>query len=802
MLKEHAANEPHTCWECRSLSYFENTALFPLTDLFQRLLQFYAEDTPDAKLEKLKHALSQYRVSLEEFVQLFAPLLALPVPENRYPRLNLSPQRMRQRTLEALVAILLEQAERQPVLFILEDLHWTDPTTLELLNLVIEQIPTTSILTLLTCRPHFQPAWHHRSYITEMTLNHLSQAQVEQIVTGMSDGKTLPQEVLVQIVAKTDGVPLYVEECTKSLLESGQLTVIDGHYELLGSLSTLAIPATLQDSLMARLDRLVTAKAVAQYAAVIGRQFAYDLLQAVSQLDEATLQRELGRLVEAEIVYQRGLPPQATYAFKHALIQDAAYESLLKRTRQQYHQRIAQVLEEQFLETVEGQPELLAHHYTEAGLTEQAVGYWHKAGQRAGERLAHVEAIAYLHQGLALLQTLPETPERNQQELPVHLALGTSLIATKGSAAPEVAQTYSRAQQLCQHRDDPHRLFPALRGLWNYYNARAELQTAQALGERLLTLAEPTHNSAMLVASHEVLGRTLFWLGAVAAAHTHFTQGIALYTPQQRRASAFLYGVDAGVICQSYAAWTLWYLGAPDQGLTWSQDAVRLAQGMAHPYSLSFALRGATMFHQLRREVRATQEHAEALISLTTEQDFPHWITQGAILRGWALVHQGQAKEGIEQMHQGLGAHRATGAEIVRPYFLALLAEVRSLIGQPESGLMALADALTLVDKTGERWYEPELYRLKGALLLQQSPDNQADAETCFQHALEITRHQQAKSLELRAATSLARLWQQQGKRQDAHDLLAPVYGWFTEGFDTVDLQEAKALLDALSEGR
>ena len=330
MLKDHVANEPHMRWECRSSEYSQNTALFPLTDLFQRLLQFQAEETPDEKLGKLEQTLSQYRLPLEESVPLFAPLLSLPLPEDRYPPLNLSPQRQRQKTLETIVAILLELAEQQPVLFILEDLHWTDPTTLELLNLVIDQTPTASLLVLLTCRPHFQPAWHHRSYLTEITVNRLSHAQVEQIVTGMTDGKTLPTEVLQQIIAKTDGVPLFVEEMTKAILESGQLKAVDGHYELTGSFSTFAIPATLQDSLMARLDRLVTAKAVAQYAAVIGRQFSYELLQAVSQLDAATLQRELGRLVEAEIVYQRGVPPQATYIFKHALIQDAAYQSLLE----------------------------------------------------------------------------------------------------------------------------------------------------------------------------------------------------------------------------------------------------------------------------------------------------------------------------------------------------------------------------------------------------------------------------------------------------------------------------------------
>ena len=741
MLKEHVANEPHMRWECRSAEYSQNTALFPLTDLFQRILRFEAHETPDAKLEKLEHALSQYRLPVEESVPLFAPLLSVPMPENHYPPLNLSPQRQRQKTLETIVAILQELAERQPVLFILEDLHWTDPSTLELISLLLDQTPTASLLVLLTCRPHFQPAWHHRSYLTEITVNRLSHAQVEQIVAGITDGKTFPAAVLQQVITKTDGVPLFVEEITKAILESGQLKALDGHYELTGSFSTFAIPATLQDSLMARLDRLVTAKAVAQYAAVIGRQFSYELLQAVSQVDEAMLQHELGRLVEAEIVYHRGLPPQATYTFKHALIQDAAYESLLKSTRQQYHQCIAQVLEAQFAETAETQPELLAYHFTEAGLTEKAVGYWQKAGQRASERSAHVEAIAHLRQGLASLASLPETPQRLQREVDMLIALGASLIATKGQAAPEVRETYTYARQLCQHLEDPSQLFPVLRGLWHYYQVHAELRTAYALSEQLFTLAQQVQDAAMLIAAHRALGMTLFYMGAVASAHMHFAQGMALYDPQQHRASAFLYGENAGVMCHSFAAWALWYLGHPDQGLTQIDAALTLAQQSIHPFSLAFALSCVAVFHRFYREERCTQEHAEAVIILAKEQGFLFWMAFGSLLRGWGLVQQGQAQEGIEQMSQGLIAFRATGAEILRPYFLALLAEAHSVIGQPEAGLTVLTEALALVDTTDERWYAPELYRLKGELLLQGSSENSTDAETCFHDALAIARN-------------------------------------------------------------
>jgi predicted ATPase len=618
----------------------------------------------------------------------------------------------------------------------------------------------------------------------------------------MTDGKTFPADVLQQIIIRTDGVPLFVEEITKALLESGQLKETDGHYELAGSLQALVIPATLQDSLTARLDRLMTAKVIAQLGATIGRQFSYALLHAVSQLDEVMLQHELGRLVEAEIVYQRGLPPQATYTFKHALIQDTAYESLLKSTRQQYHQRIAQVLESQFPEITEAQPELLAHHLTEAGLTEKAVHYWYHAGQRASERSAHVEAIAHLRQGLELLQTLPETPERVQREVDMLIALGASLSATKGTGAPEFRETYTRAHQLCQHLEEPQELFTVLHGLWLYYLVRAELQTAHELSDQCLALAQQTQNRVLLVAAHGDLGTTWFYLGETALAHTHFTQSMALDDLYQHRASVFLHRQDSKVFCRIFTARTLWHLGYPEQGLARSQEALTLAQQVADPYSLGYALCWVALFHQFRREVRCTQERAAAAMTLAQEQGFLLWVAYSSILRAWALAHQGQVKEGIKQLHQGLRAFRATGAEIGRPYCLALLAEAHGMQGEPEEGLAVLTEALGLVDTTGERWYESELYRRKGALLLQQSLDNSTKAEACFHQAIAIAQNQQAKSFELRTATSLARLWQQQGKRQEAHDLLAPVYDWFTEGFNTLDLQDAKALLDALSENQ
>jgi predicted ATPase len=507
----------------------------------------------------------------------------------------------------------------------------------------------------------------------------------------------------------------------------------------------------------------------------------------------------LAELKRLEFLYERTGVEGVSYVFKHALTQEVAYDSLLTARRQVLHAAAGHALERLYPDWLVERSEELARHYTEASLTEKAVHYWQQAGQKAIERSAHVEAIAHLRQGLQLLQTLPETPERTQREVDMYIALGASLIATKGQAASEVQQTYTRARHLCQHLTEPHELFSILRGLWVYYSARAEYRMGRELGAQLLTLAQQAQEPAMLVAAHRALGTTLFLLGAVASAHTHFTQGIALYDPQQHVASASLYEEDSGVVCHSFASWALWYLGYPDQGLAQSHEAVTLAQYVAHPYSLSFALSRAGWFHQFRREGQTAQERADATIVLATEQEFPLWMAFGVLMRGWALAQQGQAKEGIEQITRGLTAYRATGAVVFQPYFLALLAEVHSMRGQPEAGLRVLTEALALADTTGERWYESEIYRLKGEILLQQNSDNQAEAQNCFHHAISIAQNQQAKSFELRTATSLARLWQQQGKRQEAHDLLAPVYNWFTEGFDTADLKDAKALLEELA---
>jgi predicted ATPase len=516
----------------------------------------------------------------------------------------------------------------------------------------------------------------------------------------------------------------------------------------------------------------------------------------VAPLEEATLQHGLAQLVEAELLYQRGRPPQATYLFKHALVQEAAYQSLLRSTRQQHHQRIAQVLETQFPDVGETQPELLAQHYTEAGLHAQAVGYWQRAGQRAIQRSAHVEAISHLGKGLEVLKTLPDTPEHTQQELILQTALGQALMVIKGQAAPDVEQAYTRARELCRQVGETPQLVPVLWGLWYFYLVRGEFQTARELGEQLLTLTRNAQDPALRMVAHRALGNTLFWLGEFAPARAHLEQGIALYNPQQHGSLAFVYGQDLAVTCRAWAALTLWLLGYPDQALESIHGALSLARELAHPLSLAYALDWAAMLHRFRREADAAQEHTAAAITLSTERGFAFYLAWGTILHGWALAEQGQGDEGIAQICRGLAAYRAIGGQGGLPYHLAQLAEGYSKVRQTEEGLRVLAEALTIVETTEERCYEAELYRLKGELLL--AATNEADAEACFHQALDIARRQQAKSWELRAAVSLSRLWRHQGKRAEAHALLAPIYGWFTEGFDTADLREAKMLLEEL----
>jgi predicted ATPase len=794
-VKERVMGELHTPIELRCSPYYQHSALHPMLEVLHRQLRWRQEDSTPARVGKLESMLRRHGFSPPDVVPLFAALLALPLPDH-YAPLALSPEGQKQKTLETLIAWLRRETEQYPVLLIVEDLHWLDPSTLEFLSLVVEQTATMRLFALFTYRPIFHPPWAAQAHLTHLHLNRLPRHQAALMIEQVAGGKALPPEVHQQLLTKTDGVPLFVEELTKMVLESGLLRDVGDRYELSGPLPPLAIPATLQDSLMARLDRLATGKLVAQLGATIGRQFDYALLQAVSPLDDATLQQALGQLVESELLSQSEALPGGTYIFRHALIQETAYLSLLRSTRQQYHQQIAMALVAHFPGTVETQPELVAHHYSEAGLAAQALPYWQRAGQRAIERSANLEAISHLTRGLEVLKTLPDTPQRTQQELTLQLALGPPLVMIKGYEAREVEQAYTRAQALCQQVGDRSQRFSVLVGLRRFYFGRGQLRAAREVAEECLALAQDLRNTAFLQEAHAMLGTTLVYEGELLLARTHLEQGLALHPTQPGRSLAFSDSTDPEVFCLTQLSWALWMLGYPEQALARSGQACALAHKLSQPYSLAYALVFASALSMFRREAQRVQEQAEAAIAIARERGFSRWLAVGMGWRGWALAEQGAVHEGLAQLLQAPAV--GLSQQPLR------LAEVYSKAGQPEAGLRVLSDTLAAVSKNGERRFEAELYRLQGELLLCHAagtgdlPPAEAEAESCFRRAIEVARLQHAKSFELRAAMSLSRLWLRQSQPTAARDLLATVYGWFSEGFDTADLQEAKALLEAM----
>jgi class 3 adenylate cyclase/tetratricopeptide (TPR) repeat protein len=801
-LRDHVRQAGWIRIAFRCSPYHTNSAFYPIIEHVQRALGWQPEDPVDTQLAKLEQALAGTSLPLEDSVPLLASLLSLPLPKGRYADLRLSLTQQRQQTQEVLVTWLLEEAERQAVLVVWEDLHWADPSTLETLGLFVDQAPTARMLHVLTFRPEFTPPWPTRSHLTPITLNRLERPQVETLVRRLAGGKRLPEELVAHIVGKTDGVPLYVEELTKMLLASDLLRKDLEQYVLTGPLLAVAIPDTLHDSLMARLDQMNAAKEVAQLGAVLGREFTYEMLQAISSQDDEVVKAGLERLVAAELLYQRGRPPRAKYIFKHALIQDAAYVSLLRSTRQRVHQQVAQVLEAQFVDVVEMQPELVAHHYTEGGCAEKAVAYWQRAGQQAIARSANWEAISHLDQGLEMLAKLPQTREQLERELDLQMALGSALVATCGYTDARVGQVYGRCWELCQALGNQLHDFSVLRGQQVYHVARGELAEAKSLAKAVLHIAERERDATRLVGGHYTLGSTLLFAGELTTALSHVEQGITLYDPANDQLLTWP-GSHPAVQCQFYRALILWSCGYPEQALDQSHEALQQAQCLSHSFTLAQTTCKVALLHAFRREPVAAANRAEAAIDLCREHGVSFWLPFVRVVYGWARFWQGQAEQGLGEMQEGVKAFYTSSRRLFVPLLLALQAEAHLKLGQSSEAYTAISEALTIIDQNGEGWWESELYRLKGEQLRQagakrQTSNIDTDVEACFHQALDVARQQQAKSLELRAAMELARLWQSRDKCQDAYELLAPVYGWFTEGFDTADLKEAKVLLDEL----
>jgi class 3 adenylate cyclase/predicted ATPase len=795
-LEERLHAEPHLRLRYFCSPYHQDAALFPFIDQLGRAAGFASDDMPAAKLEKLEAVLA-LAAPPEEDVALLADLMSLPGSE-RYPLPNLSPQRKKERTLEALIRQLEGLACRQPVVMVFEDAHWIDPTSRELLDLVVERVRSLPALLIVTFRPEFQPPWTGQPQVSMAALNRLDRRDRTALVKQVASGKALPDEVVAQIVERTDGVPLFVEELTKSVLESGLLHEERDRYVLHGALPPFAIPTTLHDSLMARLDRLASVRLVAQIGAAIGRQFPYVLLHAVSDLPEDELHAALARLVASELVFQRGTPPDAVYSFKHALVQDAAHGSLLRGTRQQLHAQIAEALEAHSPEIMENQPELLAQHYTEAGLIEKSITYWAKAGHRSASRSAMVEAAAQFQRALDQLMLLPDNSERRRQELEFSSALGAVLQVVKGYAAPETGDAYAHARELWEQLGAPAEFLQVPFGQSLYHMNRGELDLALRFDEDLLRLSRQRNDSAGLVLGHQSFGRNLLFSGRFALSRSHLEEALALYDPISHRSLGHQSGTSPQVASQAFLGNVLFCLGYPDRALVRSNAAIADARRLAHPPSLALSLSIASRLLSLVGDDAALNERAGELIAVAIEQGFPYWRALGTAYRGWVTVKNSDVTEGISLLRIGSAAYGATGSEAWMPHIIALLAEACEIAGQMEEALALLDDALQIVERTGERWFAGELNRHKGQLLLRQG--HFEAAEELYRKALSIAEEQEAKLWELRAAVNLARLRRDRGRRPEGRDLLAPVYGWFTEGFGTPDLKDAKALLDELDE--
>ncbi|HXZ02801.1 MAG TPA: AAA family ATPase [Stellaceae bacterium] len=795
-LLERLGGEPH-----RRLRYFcsphhQDSALYPIIAQLERAAGFRRDDTGEQRLAKLEAVLALATDDLGEAVPLLADLLSVPAGK-RYPALDLGPQKRKERTLRMLVAQAEGLAARQPLLMLFEDIHWADPTTRESLDALIERVPALRVLVIVTFRPEFASSWVGRSQVTLLSLSRLPLRQGAEMIAQVAGGKLLPKEIADEIADRTDGVPLFIEELTKAAVESGLLVDRGDRYVATGPMAPLAIPTSLQASLLARLDRLAPMRNLAQVAAALGRHFSHELISAVADMPRPLLDDALAQLVRAELIHRRGTPPDAEYTFKHALVQDAAYGTLLRGRRQQLHARIAAALEDGFPEIAAAQPALLARHCAEAGLAEKAVAYWLKAGQQTLKRSAMTEAAAQLRKGLDALSGLPDGTWRRQQELGLQIALQPALTATKGFSAAEVGETIARARALAEQVDRPEYVVPLTSGQWAFHLTRAEYKRALSLAEQIEAIGAARNDVAVQLQGRRANGLTRCYLGEFVAARALLEQCHGLSDPAHRRAG----GAGAGLTGDPYAnmlanlAVALAHLGYVDQARARLGEALSEARRLQRAHTLAAVLSCAVWIDWIVFSPER-QRRAEELLALASEHDFPYFSSHATVFRGASLTALGQAREGFFLITEGLAAVRATGAVAGTPVALMSLAASHAALGRPAEGLECLAEAAGIIETTEERTTEAELHRLRGDLL--DAAGDRSAAGRAYRQALEVARRQGARLLELRAAIGLARLWRGEGRRGDARDLLAPIYAWFTEGFDAPDLKEAKALLEEL----
>jgi class 3 adenylate cyclase/tetratricopeptide (TPR) repeat protein len=787
---DRLGDEPYTSLPLFCLPHHEGSALFPFINHLERAARFEPGDTSDAKLDKLEALLAESS-STDEDLALLADLLSLPT--ERYPPLAFTPLRKREKTLEALLRQLVTLAERSPVLLIVEDLHWMDPTSRELLDLTIERIERLPVLLVATFRPEFQPPWADRSHVTTMTLGRLNRHQGAVLVRHLTRGAhTFPEELIEQIVARAEGVPLFLEEVTKAVLETGENLEHPGEIVLHGILS---VPLPLYASLMARLERLgAVPREVAQIGATIGREFSFELLAIVAQKPEPELKRSLERLVEAGLVSERGEPPHSIFLFKHALVQDTAYSTLLRGPRRQLHARIAQALEEAFPDTAASRPELVARHLNEAGLGERAILYWQRAGELALRASAVAEALRHLSNALRVLGGLPDTPERARRELDLRLRMGTAINTARGSSDPEAAEHSARAVTLARGLDDDNQLFKALWGSW-YINANTgRSEQALSVANELFKVGDRLSNQDLMLEAYHSRWATSHLLGLNSATLADTERGIALYDPDRHHTHAYDYGGhDTGVCACAHRAMTLWIVGLPDQAARTSKEAIERARRLEHPSSLAHAAWWTATLHQFLREPDACRGFCELTLRIAHEQGTKIFM-MCPLLLGWVLFDTGKISEGLQDMERAVASKRQRSHRFYYDYELLVFAEALLRAGEPDRALDIVEEALEFINRSQNRVFEAEAQRLKGECLAARDSDV-TDAEAWLANAMATAVRQGARSLELRAAMSLARVRSGHGRRDEANDQLARVYGQFTEGLETSDLKEAKALL-------
>jgi class 3 adenylate cyclase/predicted ATPase len=807
-LRERIASELHgqTSFQCSP--YYASTAFYPFVEQFKSTMGFDRESPSELSLTSLEATVAATTEAAEHVTPLFAALLSIPT-DDRYSPLDRSPQQQKDATVAALANHFISVTRDEPMVMIFEDAHWIDPTSREVLDLLVDKVQGATILIIITCRPEFQPSWNAHSHITTLTLNRLSRQLRTTLVERVAGAKKLPKEVIEEIISKTDGVPLFVEELTKAVLESNLLREKDGRYVFSGPLRQLAIPATLTDSLMARLDRMGPFKKTAQIGATIGREFSYQILRAVADTPADQLKAALSHLEEAGLIVRRGHPPESVYSFKHVMIQDAAHSSLLHSDKKKLHSKIAAVITEIYPERVEREPELLAHHFTEADQSETAVDFWLKAGKRAAKTRANLEAIGHLRRGLEVVQDNPHLLGRDEVELALRIELGLALIAAKGYGVQEVVENFIRALELGQQLDDRQKIFSATRGLWVCHFIRADLTKANDLSAQLLKLAQPTHfnkteewarqETGHLIEAHRAVGMTMLYRGRFVAARDHLERAIGVYDPNLHGHLIEAHGIDPGIVCLSYLGYLLWFLGYPDQARQYSEQAIFDAEKIRHPFTLAFALEFGAYLCQHLRDVEGTRDYAHRAMIISSEHGFLHWKHQATILRGWALAELGQIDYGLNEIRAGLDGYEAMDSWLASSWFKSLLAQAFSKAGRPDAALRALDDALAIAERTGDHFFLAEIYRLQGEITFaHRGPTATDETEDCYNRSLGVAREQKALSWELRTAVSLARLWRDAGKRQQAADLLVPIARKFKEGLHTADVKEAVHLMSEL----